>query len=111
MKRAEAEKAEIQANTAKVIASLTELNAQREGEFSSLQENLQEQLKVKEVELDAAENEPSVNKSFNFPFKGGSKSKSKKLQKQIEKLEDDAEELRQKIIRLESDNKSLKKKE
>ena len=49
---------------------------------------------MKEVELDAAENDPSVNKSFNFPFKGGSKSKSKKLQKQIEKLEDDAEELR-----------------
>ena len=36
LKRAEAEKAEILGNTAKVIASLTELNAQREGEFSSL---------------------------------------------------------------------------
>ena len=63
-----------------MIASLTQLNADREGEFSNLQGTLQDQIKNKEIELDAAE-EASVNKSFNFPFKGGSKSKSKKLKK------------------------------
>ena len=107
--KSEAEKSDIQESTTKVIQQLTMLNVQREGEFSNIQDSLKDQIQSKQDELQETE-DANVNRSFSFAFKGG-KSKSKKLKKEIEKLEDDIEEMKTGMLKLQTENGSLKKKE
>lgn len=95
----------MQESTAKVIEQLTMLNMQREGEFETATESLKAKLEEHDEEEIG-----KMNRSFSFAFKGG-KSKSKKLKKRIEELEDEISELKSELQRKEEDSKSAKKRE
>jgi hypothetical protein len=80
LRQSEAEKVDLQESTTKVIESLTVLNMEREGEFSTLQHSLKDQIKVKTKELENQNDTGNMNRSFSFAFKGMKKDKkSKKL--------------------------------
>ncbi len=62
------------------------------------------------MEKDDEEEEPTMNRSFSFAFKGG-KSKSKKYKKRIDELEDDIRELKRQISKQEEMMNEGKKRE